>query len=142
MGLAELKALRDAAGREERTTGDSGVVANTPKGKLFDASDVERQHPDKHLRWVNLKNEDALSSRVADGYSRLSETEGGRHIGSDYALFAIPRGEYDVRKAAIKSLGQMRLNMHKTDFERVVAGVARELQARGLDITAKDLLKE
>lgn len=143
MGLAELKAAQAAAAQQERTTGDSGVVPNTPKQTLFDARDVEAKHPDKRLRWVNLRNPDKVAARIAEGYVRLAEADGGRHLGGDYALFAMPRDAYNRKMRAIAQVDEMRLHMHKTEFERVVENVARELRDKhGVNITAEELMKE
>jgi len=143
MGMTELREAKAQADRIERTTGSSGAVVNTPKGVLLDARDVEAKHPDRRLRWVNLRNLDKVAARVAEGYVRLPDSEDGRHIGDDYALFSLPRGEYEKKIEAGRQLRALRLRMHKTEFERVVEGVAREMRDKhGINVSAEDLMKE
>lgn len=143
MGLHELKELKAKADQIERTTGMSGAIPNMPKQRLMDARDLQAQHPDKRIRWLNLRNPDKVAGRIAEGYVRISGDDGGRHLGDDYATFAIPVAEYNRRIAENERLGKERLKAYKTEFERTAESVARVLRDKhGIDVSAEDLLRE
>lgn len=138
MNIKDLKAEMD---RRERKEGGSGAVSNTPKQELFNARDVEAKKSDKHLRWVNLRNPDKVTTRIAEGYRRVPEGEDGRHLGAEYALFEMSQEQYQARLAAKKERDRERQNAYKSDFERVVEGVARELRDKhGIDISTEKLM--
>ena len=138
MNTKELKAELD---RRERKEGSSGAVSNTPKGQLFDANDVVAKKPNKHLRWVNLKNPDKVPVRVAEGYRRIPEGDDGRRIGDEYALFETTKEQYHVRLEAKEEKDRQRLNAYKNEFEAVVEAVARELRDKhGIQISSKQLM--
>lgn len=135
--LDEMKADLD---RLERTTGSSGAIPLTPKAQLLDATDVQSQHADKRLRWVNTQNAEKAQLRQAQGYERVPVAEGGRQVGN-LALFALSKDEYNRRVADVERRNKERLSAHKTDVEKIAEGVARELRDRhGISVKAENIL--
>lgn len=140
MSVEELKKALD---RRERTSGRSGAVPRSPKQGLLDASDVEAAHPDKRVRWLNLKNPEKVVVRQAEGYTRLPAEEGGRSLGDEMALFAAPREVHEERVAAQTEENRRRESAHRNEFQRTVEAVARELRDRhGVNVSAEQLMKE
>lgn len=118
-----------------------GAPTLTPKQQMLDASDVEKRHPDKVIRWVNIRDPQKAASRQVEGYVRLSEAEGGRHLGNDLALMAIPRRQHEAKVAAIAKLNDDRLNAHRREMESVAESVAKQMRDRyGVSIDASRIL--
>lgn len=136
----ELKELQEKLERQERTTGMGGAVSRTPKEALLEAPEAQAKNPDKHLRWVNTKDPQKAESRLNEGYVKLSEEEGGRNIGSELALMAIPRQKYEEKVQAQQERTQQMLVAHRADVERAAEAVARELRDRhGMRVRDRDL---
>lgn len=136
MGLAELEALRR---QEEKEI--PGLKIRTPRQRILDAREVQAKHPDKHIRWVNIKDAEKAEARKEDGYHRLTSEEGGRQIGDQAALFAIPKGEAEARRAAIKEENLARLDAHKAEMRRAAEAGAKALRDQaGLSVSADRLL--
>jgi len=137
---AELDNMITKADRLERTTGSSGLVPLTPKADILNASDVQENHPDKHLRFVNVSDDQKVQMRQSQGYERLPSADGGKQVGH-LALFAQDREIHEKRVEAIKQQNKARLDAHRTEVEQVAEAVARELQDRhGIQIDAKRLM--
>lgn len=135
--VGEMQASLD---RLERTTGSSGAVPLTPKAQLLDAREVESNHKDKRLRWVNVQNAEKAQLRQAQGYERVPVAEGGRQVGN-LALFALPREEFVRREAAVERQNKDRLSAHKSEVERMAESVARELRDRhGISVSTEKIL--
>ena len=124
MGMAELKASQAKLDQIEKAE-IPGATVLTPKAQMLDASDVERQHPDKFIRWVNIRDRQKAEARQLTGYVRLSEDEGGRHLGDELALVAIPKKQHEARTEAIKKLNDERMRAHHTAMEQMAESVAR-----------------
>lgn len=137
----ELREAQEALARQERTTGQSGAVPRMPKEAMLDASDVQAQHPDKHLRWVNTRNAEKAESRKLEGYERLSEAEGGRALGTELALFAIPKARHDARVREQNERSAALMTAHRAEVERAAESAARELRDRhGVRVRERDLI--
>jgi hypothetical protein len=136
MGLAELQALRR---QEEKEV--PGLRIRTPRQRILDASEVQAKHPDKHIRWVNIKDPEKAEARKEDGYKRLTSEEGGRQIGDQAALFAIPKEQAEEMRLAHQEENEMRLNAHKAEMRRAAEQGAKQLRDQaGLDVSAERLL--
>jgi hypothetical protein len=136
MGLAELQALRR---QEEKEV--PGLRIRTPRQRILDASEVQAKHPDKHVRWVNIKDPEKAEARKEDGYKRLTSEEGGRQIGDQAALFAIPKEQAEEMRLAHREENEMRLNAHKAEMRRAAEQGAKQLRDQaGLDVSAERLL--
>lgn len=141
---ADRKAERDQIIKklsrlEEKTT--PGASDLSPKQALFDATDVQKRHPDKRVRWVSLKNPDKVLARKLEGYELMSEADGGRRLGEDSALAAISREKYEARVKRQEALAKARLSQHKTEMAALAEGLAKQLRDRhGIDIDVDRLL--
>lgn len=137
---AELDQMISKADRLERTTGRSGAVPLSTKADLLDAREIQERHPDKHLRFVNVSDDQKVQSRKAMGYTRLPSADGGKEIGR-LALFSMDREVHDERVASVKQLNKDRLEAHKSEVEQVAESISRELRDRhGIDIDPKRLM--
>lgn len=133
-----VEILKDLRRQEEVST--PGAFSMTPKQSLLDASDAQAARPGKRIRWVNLRDPQKITSRKAEGYSIIPSEEGGRRLGDDLVLMEQNREIYDRKVAHIEGMNKQRLSQHKTEMERVVEGVARELRDRhGLDVNLNRL---
>lgn len=135
--------LQEKLKQVEATT-ISGAPSRTPKGQLLDASSTaEKVGPEKHIRWLNLKDPNKVASRQMEGYVRVSESEGGRNLGDEMATFAIPRERYDARVSAEKAEGERRLVSHKTDMERLAENTAKVLKDKhGISVDPRRLFSD
>jgi len=154
MGIEELKAQREAAAATAAAAGVTkqdlenierktvpGLAIRTPRARVLDARSVQEKHPDKHIRWVNIKDPEKAEARKEDGYMRLTSEEGGRQIGDQAALFAIPKAHADQKKADIKAENLARLDAHKAAMQRAAEEGARDLRDKaGLNVSAHRLL--
>lgn len=119
----------------------SGAPTLTPKDVMLDLSDLKKQHPDKHFRWVNIKSPGAADMRRVNGYIRVPESEGGRQLGDELAIFACSQGNKDRQLANHKRLNEARLLAHKADVEKIADDIARELRDKhGIKVNAERLL--
>lgn len=136
MGLAELQALRR---QEEKEV--PGLRIRTPRQRILDASEVQAKHPDLHVRWVNIKDPEKAEARREDGYRRLTSEEGGKQIGDQAALFAIPKEQAELKRREIREENEARLNAHKAEMRRAAEQGARDLRdGHGLSVSAERLL--
>lgn len=126
-GKAEIEAQQAELKQIENKT-VYGAPVRTPKQMLLDASDVQARYPDQRIRWVNIQDPQVAQARRNEGYRLLSAEEGGRAIGGELALMAIPRELYDARVKNQTRMNNERLDSHKTEVERIVTAVARELR--------------
>lgn len=141
MGMEDLRALQKALDAQERKTGSSGAVPLMPKQRMLDISELNARHPDKRIRWCNLRDPNKVASRRASGYVRLTSEDGGIALGDEMATFALPRSEYDNRVKAVEFENKRRLTAHEDEVASVVEGVARLLRDKyGLKIDEKRLL--
>lgn len=119
----------------------SGAPTLTPKEVLLDLSDLKAKHPDRHFRWVNIKAPGNADRRRLDGFIRLPESEGGRELGGEVAIFVTTKRIHEHREAEIKKANKQRLNAHRAEVENAVEAVARELRDKyGLKIDADRIL--
>jgi hypothetical protein len=108
---------------------------------LLDVSDVEKKHPDKRVKWLNLRNTEKVESRKLEGYTRLGTEEGGKTLGSEMATFVIPREVYDRMIAAQKRINRERLSAKQDELSSTVEAVLRELRDRhGIKLDERQLL--
>ena len=129
--VAERRGLTDQQRRAlERLEGtfEGGAVSLTPKERLLDARDVQEQHPDKHVRWLSLRNKEKMDARMEEGYAKLSEEEGGRQLGDSMALFAIPRELHEARVKRQEKMTRDRMGAVKELYGEVGARLAHELK--------------
>lgn len=128
--------------REEATTGRSGAIPRMPKQMMLDASDVAAKKPDKHLRWVSLKDDNKVPMRKLEGYSVVPEKEGGRTIGNEYVLMEVPREIMEERVARQRAEHERRLNQHNAEWQQQAESIARELRDRhGIRVSPEHLIK-
>lgn len=119
----------------------SGAAVLTPKDILLDLSDLQKQHPDKHFRWVNVRAPGNADRRRLNGYIRLPESEGGRELGGELAVFVTTQRLHEHHVAEIKKQNKQRLNAHRAEVENAVEAVARELRDKyGLKVDASRIL--
>jgi hypothetical protein len=133
--LARLK-------QQEATTGRSGAIPRMPKEIMFDASEAEARHPDKHLRWLNLADKNKMASRKAEGYTILPESEGGQKLGDEMVLAAIPKEQYEQRVAHQAAENERRLNSHTKEWAEQAEGAARILRDQyGIKVSPEKLTR-
>jgi hypothetical protein len=102
MGMEELRAQQAQLNRiEDKEV--PGVRVRTPRGKMLDARAVQAKHPDKHVRWVSIREDEKAEARKEEGYVRLTSEEGGRQIGKELVLMAIPKTVADARVASSRN---------------------------------------
>lgn len=119
----------------------SGTAVLTPKEVLLDLSDLKAKHPDRHFRWVNIKAPGNADRRRLGGYIRLPESEGGRELGGEVAIFVTTQRIHEHAEAKIKADNKKRLQAHRAEVENAVEAVARELRDKyGLKIDAERIL--
>lgn len=136
MGIEDLQALRR---REDKEV--PGLKIRTPRQRVLDAREVQAKHPDKHVRWVNTKDAEKAEARKEDGYQRLTSEEGGRHIGDQAALFAIPKEQAAQKRKDIQDENAARLDAHRASMQRAAEEGARQLRNKaGLNVSAERLL--
>jgi hypothetical protein len=137
---SELRRQMEEIDRLERKTGPSGATPLTPKAQMLDASDVQKQHKGKRVRWVNVAQAEKAEGRRHEGYERIPAAEGGKQVGN-LALFAIPEGAYQEKIARQRKTNRDRLQAHNREVEQQAEAVARELRDR-YGINANILIKE
>lgn len=136
MAIEDLKALRE---KENRTI--PGLQIRTPRQRLLDAREVQAKHPDKHIRWVNIKDPEKAEARKESGYTRLTSEEGGKQLGDQMALFSIPKEQADQVRKDIADENQARLDAHKAAMRRAAEEGSRALRDKaGLNVSADRLL--
>lgn len=122
-----LDALSKALEKIEAQT-LSGAASLTPKELMLDLSDLKEKHPDKHFRWVNIKAPEVADRRRLNGYIRLPESEGGRELGGELAVFVTTAKIHESHVAKLKQMREDRLRAHQADVEKVAESVVRELR--------------
>lgn len=119
----------------------SGAPTLTPKEVLLDLSDLKAKYPDKVVRWVNVRAPGVADRRRLDGYIRLPESDGGRELAGEVAVFITSQRLHDVRVEKIKKMNKDRLHAHKAEVENIAEGIVRELRDRyGLRVPIERLL--
>ncbi len=109
-------------------TFEGGATVLTPKERLLDARDVQAQNPDKHVRWLSLRNTEKLDARIEEGYAKLSEEDGGRQLGDSMALFAIPRQLHEARVKRQEKMTRERMGAVKELYAEVGSRLAHEMK--------------
>lgn len=133
--LAELN-------RTEKKTGNSGAVPNTLKGDLLDLSEIEAKHPGKEIRFVNVTNVDKVARRIKNGWSRLSEGDGGKQIGN-LAVFVCDKAQVANLRAAKNERHKNLLVQFKAEDHAMAERMSKVLRDRhGIDIDPKRLIAE
>jgi hypothetical protein len=118
-----------------------GARELTPKGRLMDTAELERKNPHLHYRWLNLRHETKMLQRVTEGYVRVPQEEGGRALGSEFALFALPKHKAEERTRQQEALTASRLKSVSAEMEAHAEEIARYARdVRGLKIKAEDIL--
>lgn len=143
MGIREVQELKEQKEKLAKAEANTvpGASLMSPKQNLLNASDVEAAHPDMRVRWLNTKNAEKVITRQAEGYVRLSETEGGRSLGGEMALFAIPKAQHEARVKRQEQMNQDRLVQHERDAERMADAIARELRDKhGISVSPDKLM--
>lgn len=136
MGVAELKALRR---QEEKEV--PGLNVRTPRQRLLDASEVQKKHPDLHLRFVNIQDPEKVEARKLEGWRRLTSEEGGKQIGNSLALFGIPRQVAQQKASEFRRQDRLKLDAHRKAMQQAVEEGARELRDKaGLQVNEKEVL--
>lgn len=123
----ELDALTKALNHMEAQQ-LSGAANLTPKELMLDLSDLKEKHPDKHFRWVNIKAPGVADRRRLNGYIRLPESEGGRELGGEVAVFVTTAKIHESHVAKLKQAHEDRLRAHRTDVENAAESIVRELR--------------
>lgn len=143
MSNSTVAALQADLKRREATE-ITGAPVRMPKQQLLDASDTqEKVGPEKHVRWLNMKDPNKVSSRQMEGYVRVPESEGGKALGDEMATFAIPTVKRDARVAAEKEENKRRLMSHKTDMERLAESTAKVLRDKhGITVDPRRLFSD
>lgn len=133
-----IEVLKKLGRAEDKTVPGARVL--TPRQQMLDASAVAERHPDKRLRWVNLRNPEKVRARLLEGYEKLPENEGGRSLGDECALFALSREVYEDKVASIDAENARRLSLHRDEMQAAVAAVAKELRDKhGIRVDEKRL---
>ena len=140
MGMDELRAQQAQLNRiEEKEV--PGVRVRTPRARMLDARDVQKNHPDKHVRWVSIREDEKAEARKEEGYQRLTSEEGGKQIGKELALFAIPKDKAVERITEQKDRNAMLLDAHKHEMRREVESAARYLRdSKGFSVDPDKVL--
>jgi hypothetical protein len=134
----EIKKEVDAL---ERKTGPSGAVPNDRKTDMLDFTDVEKRHPDKHIRLVNVSDSTNVGRKQRRQYERLPAEQGGKQVGN-LVLFAQPKAEHERRLAENKRIRESRLSVYKDKQQQLAEGMARELRDKhGLHIDPERLIR-
>lgn len=135
-----LDAMTEALRKIEAQT-LSGAAVLTPKEVLLDLSDLQAKHPDRHYRWVNIRAPGQADRRRNDGYLRLPESEGGKELGGEIAIFVTTKRVFESRVARIKEQNRLRLEAHRAEVEEVVESVVRELRDKyGMQLDSSRIL--
>lgn len=135
-----LKNLQKALEHLENQT-LSGAPNLTPKDVLLDLSDLQAKHPEMSFRWVNIRAPGKADRRRLDGYIRLPESEGGKELGGEVAVFVTSKKIFEHRVQKIKDLNKARLQAHRAEVENAVEAIAKELRDKyGMKIDASRIL--
>lgn len=119
----------------------SGAPNLTPKEILLDLSDLQAKHPDRHFRWVNVKVPGVADRRRLDGYIRLPESDGGRELGGEIAVFVTTKRIHEKRVARNDKATKDRLRAHRAEVEVAAEAVVRELRDKyGLKVSLDRIL--
>jgi len=127
-GITTAQALENARKLEAQTYG--GAPSRAPRQQMLDASKVQEAHPDKHVRWVGIRDPQKAESRQLDGYQRLTSEEGGKQIGNELVLMAAPKELVEERIAGERRLNRERLEAPKRMMQEAAEGIAKELRDR------------
>lgn len=140
MGMAELEAQRKQLQNiEDKNV--PGLRVRTPRAKMLDISEVQKKHPDKHLRWVSIREEEKAEARKEEGYTRLTAEEGGRQIGKELVLMGIPKEVAQQRKRDQEERNALLLDAHKVTMRNEAESAARYLRDQaGLKVDADTIL--
>jgi len=134
-GITAKQALENAKRLEAQMY--SGAPSRAPRQQMLDASAVQERHPDKHVRWVGIRDPQKAESRQLDGYERLTSEEGGKQIGNELVLMAAPRELVEARIQSERRLNRERLEAPKRMMQEAAEGIARELRDRhGITVDA------
>ena len=122
----------------------SGAASRAPLANIMDASDVAvKLGPEKHLRWVNIKDVNKVALRKTMGYERVSEADGGRVLGDEMALFVVPTAMHERAVKEQKEENVRRLSSHKTEMQQVAENTARILRDKyGVNVKAERLFTD
>ena len=138
-----MSAAKDIADRLKRAEEKTVVGANvlTPKQALLNADSAKERHPDKHLRWVSLRDPMKVQAREAAGYKVLSTEEGGRRLSDGLILMGCSKEVYEARVKQIEDLNEQRLNHHRNEMAAAVEGVVRVLRDKhGINVDLNRIL--
>lgn len=120
-----------AAARRVEAKTVPGATPRAPRQQMLDsAKAVQDRHPDKRVRWVNMRDPQKVESRQMDGYQRLTSEEGGKQLGNELVLMAAPRELVEAREANERQINRDRLEAPKRMMQEAAEGIARELRDR------------
>lgn len=131
----EIRKLAEKLQHEENKK-RSGASSRTPKGRMLDASALEKKDPGHHYLYVNTDSDGNIQNHIDEGYQAVGEDEckaaGVRHRVNELVLMRVPREVFEERVAEQKELHKSRLEAHRAEFRAEVESVVRELRDRGM----------
>lgn len=118
----------------------SGAPDLTPKEVLLDLSELQAKNPHLHYRWVNIRAPGKADARRGNGWLRLPETEGGREIGGELAIFVTTTRLHEHRVEQIKKLAKERLKAHVEEMQSAAEAIAKQIRSEfGIEVDTKRL---
>lgn len=127
----------------------SGALPRTPKQRMLETTKFDKENPQFHHRFVNVKNADKLSDRMLEGYKQVPEPkageaakkdEYGRRIGDELVLMRIPRAKYNERVARQALLTKRRERAHVEEMEGATEDALRMLRSKGINLQQSQIL--
>lgn len=122
-----------------------GLRSRSAKSQLLDTTKYDRAHPAWHHRFVNIKNPDKMSERLADGFVEVPRPDPkatspsadayGVRLGDDYVLMRQPRAYYQARVRQQDELTRARERAHVDEVQGVAEAVIRQLRGQGFKIS-------
>lgn len=122
----------------------AGAVDRTPKEVALGwGAAVQKENPDKAVRWCDVGDPQVWETRKQQGYTALPEEMGGKRIGN-LVLAAAPKKARDARLERAAELHRRRMeDGGKQALVNELEGVIRELRDKhNVRIKLEDLLTE
>lgn len=135
------KQIADLQRIEAKT--ESGAMPLTPRQKMLDATKMEKKDPERAYRYISTADPEKLEARLQD-FAPVPESEaaaaGVKAKVGRMMLVRQPMATHQANVVAQKRRNKDRLEQHKTEMERVVDAVARELRDKhGIAVDTKRL---
>jgi YesN/AraC family two-component response regulator len=145
---ADVKsALKNLADKLDKQEGQkrSGARSRLPKGRMLDASAIEKKDPEHYYRYENTDDPGKMQTQIDAGFEAVPEKEcdeaGVRHQVGELRLIRQPMEDHEEEVRASKELNKRRLEAHKTEVYAAAESVQKELRDRyGMDIPLNRLL--